>query len=137
MIRRLHEFTQLDFLLDNAIGFIGGPTYLLLHLQPGIQDSSGWAEKGAGANIGFALMAMFVHFLVTYFSKNLQYLVHATVFSFVLLLATKTLHVVRSTEEDKLMWRYAVHGFILGCMFSVFGLWFRRCFLNCVVVSRR
>ncbi len=128
MTRRLYQFARPPFLLGILCGFVSGPLYLLLHVHPKIRKSSSWAEIGEGANIGYAFMTMTVYFIFSKTFENLNYVNGAVQFYFVLFLATIILHAIRSTKEDKLYWRYAIHGFILGFLFNVFGLLFRRCF---------
>ena len=127
--RRLYQFGQAQFLVGILIGFFGGPLYLILHLRLDVRQSTDWGEKCEGANLGFAsLVAVLSTTLTETLRSKLMRFPESTLFVFTLFISRITLHTIRSTEEDKVLWRYGVHGFALGFLFGPFGLLFRHCF---------
>ena len=127
---RMCQFAQQRFLLGLVFGFCTGPLYLILHGLKRVRGSQNWAEVSQGASTGFASLGMVLHFLIhaTVFHDMKPKVIDILVFIVLFIISNTIVHMIRDSAEEKSLWRYAIHGFILGVLFGPFGSLFKTCF---------
>lgn len=128
LLRRLYQFGRIWFVFGIVFGLICGPLYMALHLFRHVRHSKTWAEIADGANIGFACFSMMLSILWEWTFYRTRYLAPSFIFAWILTIAIASLHVIRSTKFDQVLWRYAINGFALGFLFGPVGVCFKRCF---------
>ncbi len=119
---RVSQLLEWQFLVGITFGFVGGPLYLVIHVKKKVRESKIWDTVSDGANLGMAVLGTFLT------ARNLFEFPFHLAFAWLYGGAIIVLHAIRSFPNEKVRWRYGLHGFASGILFGPFGIFFKRCF---------
>ena len=117
---RLSQLLQWQFFVRIIFGFVGGPFYLILHLNKELRKSKKWSVVSDGANFGMAILGTLFTTLI-----HVLFPFHSA-FAWLDGGAILVLHSIRSLLTDKVRWRYGLNRCAGGMLLGPSGIFFRR-----------
>lgn len=114
-----------NFLIGMLIALCSGPLYIGGNFNPALRRSAVWEHMSFGGHFGLSIWTSFAYMIFNWFHE-LRLIVICQIWTYII--ATISVHMIRSSVEERRLWKFSVFGIILGLLFGPFCFLFRKYF---------